>query len=79
MLGYHFTKPLQGSLFRKFRAKIMNIPDDLDTGEMGMDGKGLNNGIKCKLNNETDPGFPQECVGDCKKVGRENCAKEYPN
>ena len=32
MLGYHFTKPLQGALFRKFRAEIMNIPDDLDMG-----------------------------------------------
>ena len=30
MLGDHFTKPLQGTLFRKFRLKIMNIPDDLD-------------------------------------------------
>ena len=38
MLGDHFTKPLQGALFRKFRAKIMNIPDALDMGEMGMDG-----------------------------------------
>ena len=36
MLGDHFTKPLQGALFRKFRAEIMNIPDDLDMGEMGM-------------------------------------------
>ena len=36
MLGGHFTKPLQGALFRKFRPEIMNIPDDLDMGEMGM-------------------------------------------
>ena len=39
MLGDHFTNPLQGALFRKFRAEIMNIPDDLDMGEMGMDGR----------------------------------------
>ena len=37
----HFTKPLQGALFRKFRVEIMNIPDDLDMGEIGMDKKGL--------------------------------------
>ena len=51
MLGDHFTKPLQGALFRKFRAEIMNIPDNLDIGWMGMDGKGLRNGITCKLHN----------------------------
>ena len=27
MLGYHFTKPLQESLFSKFRAEIQGIPD----------------------------------------------------
>ena len=32
MLGDHFTKPLQGALFRKFRAEIMNITYDLDRG-----------------------------------------------
>ena len=32
-----------------------------------------------KLHNDTDPGFPQECVGDCGKLGRENGAKECPN
>ena len=37
MLGDHFTKPLQGALFRKFRAKIMKILDDLDMVDMGMD------------------------------------------
>ena len=79
MLGDHFTKPLQGALFSKFRAEIMNIPDDLDMGEMGMDRKGLNKGITCKLHNETDPRFPQECVGDCGKTGRENGAMECPN
>ena len=44
MLGDHFTNPLQGALFRKFRAEIMNIPDDLDMGKMGMDGKCLKKG-----------------------------------
>ena len=48
----------------------MNIPDDLDMGEMGMDITGLKKGTMCKLHNETDPGRPQECVGGCGKVGR---------
>ena len=77
-MGDHFTKPLQGALFRKFRAEIMNIPDDLYMGEMGMDGKGLKKGIMCKLHNETEPRCPQECVGDCGKTGRENGAMECP-
>ena len=69
MLGDHFTKPLQGTLFKKFRAYIMNIPDDLDMGAMGMDGRVLKKGITCKLHNGTDPRCPQECVGDCGKTG----------
>ena len=32
MLVDYFTKPLQGALFKKSRAEIMNIPDDLDMG-----------------------------------------------
>ena len=48
----------------------MNIPDDLDMGEMGMDGKGINKVITCKLHNKNDPRCPQECVGDCGKTGR---------
>ena len=70
VLGGHFTKSLQGVLFRKLRAEIMNIPDDLDMGEMGMDITGLKKGTVCKLHNETDPGCPQEYVGGCGKVGR---------
>ena len=79
MLGDNFTKPLQGALFRKFRAEIMNIPDDLDMGDMGMDGKGLKRGIMCKLHNETEPKCSQECVGGCGKYGRENGAMECSN
>ena len=41
MLGEQFTKPLQGALFRKFGAEIMNISDKLGMGEMGMDGEGF--------------------------------------
>ena len=76
MLGDHFTKPLQGVMFRKFRAEITNIPDDLDMGEMGMYVTGLKKWITCKLHNETDPGCPHECVGDCDKSGRKNGAME---
>ena len=57
----------------------MNIPDDLYMREMGIDGKGLNKGITCKLHNNTDPRFAQECVGDCGKTGRKNGAMECPN
>ena len=55
----HFTKPLQGALFRKFRAEIMNIPDELDMGKLGIDRKFLKKGITCKLHNKTDPRCPQ--------------------
>ena len=79
MLGDHFTKQLQGALFRKLREEKMNISDDLDMDKMGMDGKFLKKGITCKLHNETDIGCPQECVGDFGKVGRKNCAMEWPD
>ena len=57
-MGGHFTKPLQGALFRNIRADIMNIPDDLDKGKMGMDGTGLKKGITWKLHNENYHGCP---------------------
>ena len=79
MLGDHFTNTLQGALFSKFRSEIMNIPDELDMGEMGMDGTGLKKGITCKLHNNTYPGHPHECVGDCEKVRRKNGANEFPD
>ena len=79
MLGDYFTKPLQGVLFRKFRAEIINIPDDLEMGEMGMEGKGPKKGTTYRLHNKTELRFPQECVGDCGKTGRENDAMECSN
>ena len=30
ILSYHFTKPLQGELFRKFRVEIQGIPTTMD-------------------------------------------------
>ena len=79
MLGGHFAKPLQGALFRNIRSEIMKIIDDLDMGEMGMDGKVLKKGITCKLHNKTDPRCPEECFGGCGKTGRENGATECSN
>ena len=32
MMGGHFKKKLQGTMFRKFRKEIMKITDDLDMG-----------------------------------------------
>ena len=75
MLGDHFTDPLQGAMFRKFMAEIMNIPGNLNMGEMGMGGTGLKKGVMWKLHNATDPGCSHECVGDCDKLGRENGGK----
>ena len=79
MLGDHLTNPLQGALLRKSRTEIINIPDNLDIGNMYMYGTGFKKGITYKLHNETDSGFPQECVGDCGKVGRKNGAMECPD
>ena len=36
-------------------------------------------GIKCKLHNDTDPRFPQECVEICGKTIRKNGAIECSN
>jgi hypothetical protein len=35
MVGYHFTKPLQGTL-RKFRADIQGVPTDMSDLDMGL-------------------------------------------
>ena len=64
MLADHFTKPLQGELFRKFRAELMNIPEDMDMEDMGWDGVDQPKGVTWKLHNETDPTSPQDCVGN---------------
>ena len=52
MIADFFTKPLQGSLFRKFRALIMNLPEEhLILGRPEI----------CNPGSATDT--PQECVG----------------
>jgi hypothetical protein len=37
MLTDHFTKPLQGALFRKFRTEIQGIPEGINEAELGWD------------------------------------------
>jgi hypothetical protein len=37
MLADHFTKPLQGALFRKFRTEIQGIPEGINEAELGWD------------------------------------------
>jgi hypothetical protein len=56
MLANHFTKPLQGALFRKFRAEIQGIPHDTNEAELGWDWEGC-----CEKTVSADPS-PQECV-----------------
>jgi hypothetical protein len=56
MLADHFTKPLQGSLFRKFRADIQGISADLSDVEWCWERV-----EKCKQKASTDPST-QECV-----------------
>jgi hypothetical protein len=48
-----FTKPLQGSLFRKLRKIILNLPDEITTSQLNKsDGSKLTNAVAS-----------QECVG----------------
>jgi hypothetical protein len=39
MMSDNFAKPLQGALFRKFRAEIQGIPVDIYEAELGWDGE----------------------------------------
>ena len=64
MLTDHFRKPLQEELFRKFRAKLMNISEDVEMNEMGWDRIETENSVSWKLHKESDPACPQECVGN---------------
>jgi hypothetical protein len=59
MLADHFTKPVQGSQFRKLRSKIQGIPEDMNDALMGWDRPSL----KTKTSSKVDSPGPQECVG----------------
>ena len=63
-MGNHFTKPLQGVIFRNFSAEIMNRPDDLNMEDMGIDGTGMKKGVRWNLHNENESECPQKCVGN---------------
>jgi len=51
MVGDHFTKPLQGVLFRRFRAIIMNIDEWVSDDDLAWERNFI-------------PTMPQECVGE---------------
>jgi hypothetical protein len=59
MLADRFTRPLQGTMFRKFRAEIQGVPIDMWDADVGWD-------RPCAVN-EQEPckacPSPQECVG----------------
>jgi hypothetical protein len=59
MLADHFTKPLQATMFRKFRAEIQGVPIDLCDADMGWD-------RPCAIREQELSKAchsPQECVG----------------
>jgi hypothetical protein len=56
MLANHFTKPLQGAMFRKFRAEIQGIPHNTNEAELVWDRE-----ERCEKTVSADPS-PQECV-----------------
>jgi hypothetical protein len=59
MLTDHFTKPLQGAMFRKFRAKIQGIPAGMCDADMGWDRTCTTDGV----DQDAMRSIPQECVG----------------
>jgi hypothetical protein len=59
MLADHFTKPLQGTMFRKFRAEIQGVSIDMCDADVGWD-------RPCAISEQeqcTAFPRPQECVG----------------
>jgi hypothetical protein len=68
MLADHFTKPLQGTMSRAFRAEVQGIPIDMCDADLGWD-------RPCAINEQVksvDYPSPQECVGThkyCTYVG----------
>jgi hypothetical protein len=59
MLADHFTKPLQGTMFRKFRAEIQGVPIGMCDADVGWDRPcAINERELCKACPS-----PQECVG----------------
>jgi hypothetical protein len=67
ILGDHFTKPLQGGMYRRFRAEIQGIPANTPDSDLGWDLGELM--VKSPYAGSTNTS-PQECV-----VKDENPAK----
>jgi hypothetical protein len=59
MLVDHFTKPLQGEKFRKFRAEIQGISVEMCDADMGWDRPCGTDSMK----QDAIRSIPQECVG----------------
>ncbi len=57
MIADHFTKPLQGALFRQFRSVIMNIDHNIPNCDLSWERDNLGS-----VSN------PQECVGEDKPL-----------
>jgi hypothetical protein len=62
MVGDHFTNPLQGAQFRKFRADIKGVPTEMSDLDMGLDQDEMT---------KAGPS-PQECVEEPGKDPRAN-------
>jgi hypothetical protein len=65
MLGDQFTKPLQGTLFRKFRAEIQGIPVNMCDADLGWDRPSTKN----EQEQDGASPSPQECVGTHRGCG----------
>ena len=64
MLADHFTKPLQGALFSKFRTEIQGIPTSMNDGGIVWGARGHFNAPPEAEYTDTYRPNPQECVGD---------------
>ena len=63
ILADQSTSPLQGALFRKFRAEIQGIPTTMYDREIGWDALGPLNVPPEAVDTAIDKPRPQECVG----------------
>ena len=62
-MGDHFTNPLQGAVFRKFRAEIMNITDDLNMDDIGTELKVLKRGSRVNYTTRLILDFHRSVLG----------------
>jgi hypothetical protein len=76
MLTNQFTKPLQGGMFRTFRAEIQGIPADRDDLDMGWDRVENREGAVEKKHTGTNPS-PQDFVGQDPRLAGDEMRKKY--